>query len=86
MIAAANSYEAVVANLLDNQVDVGIFLSGQQSSQYWLMATRCCYQVTAGSYDDVSYDDFYLEYYSGKGFHINYSCLHVLCETHKLVQ
>jgi hypothetical protein len=31
-------------------------------------------------------DDVYLEYYSGKGFHINYSCLHVLRKTHKLVQ
>jgi hypothetical protein len=36
-------------------------------------------------YDDVDYD-VYLEYYSGKGFHINYSCLHVLRKTHKLVQ
>jgi hypothetical protein len=35
-------------------------------------------------YDDD--DDVYLEYYSGKGFHINYSCLHVLRKTHKLVQ
>jgi hypothetical protein len=26
--------------------------------------------------------DVYLEYYSGKGFHINYSCLHVLRKTH----
>jgi hypothetical protein len=31
-------------------------------------------------------DDDYLEYYSEKGFHINYSCLHVLRKTHKLVQ
>jgi hypothetical protein len=31
-------------------------------------------------------DDVYLEYYSGKGLHINYSCLHVLRKTHKLVQ
>jgi hypothetical protein len=31
-------------------------------------------------------DDGYLEYYSGKRFHINYSCLHVLRKTHKLVQ
>jgi hypothetical protein len=31
-------------------------------------------------------DDIYLEYYSRKGFHINYSCLHVLRKTHKLVQ
>jgi hypothetical protein len=31
-------------------------------------------------------DDVYLEYDSGKGFHINYSCLHVLRKTHKLVQ
>jgi hypothetical protein len=31
-------------------------------------------------------DDVYLEYYSGKGFHINYSCLQVLRKTHKLVQ
>jgi hypothetical protein len=28
-------------------------------------------------------DDVYLEYYSGKGFHINYSCLHVLRKTYK---
>jgi hypothetical protein len=26
--------------------------------------------------------DVYLKYYSGKGFHINYSCLHVLRKTH----
>jgi hypothetical protein len=31
-------------------------------------------------------DDVYLEYYNGKGFHINYSCLHVLRETKKLKQ
>jgi hypothetical protein len=31
-------------------------------------------------------DDVYLECYSGKGFHINYSCLYVLRNTHKLVQ
>jgi len=31
-------------------------------------------------------DDVFLEYYSGKGFHLNYSCLHVLRKTHKLVQ
>jgi hypothetical protein len=31
-------------------------------------------------------DDVYLEYYSGKRFHINYSCLHVLRKTHKIVQ
>jgi hypothetical protein len=31
-------------------------------------------------------DDVYLEYYIGKGFHINYSCLHFLRKTHKLVQ
>jgi hypothetical protein len=31
-------------------------------------------------------DDVCLEYYSGKGFHINYSCLHGLRKTHKLVQ
>jgi hypothetical protein len=31
-------------------------------------------------------DDVYLEYYSGKGFHMNYSCLHVLRKTRKLVQ
>jgi hypothetical protein len=30
-------------------------------------------------------DDVYLEYYSGKGFHINYTCLHVLRKTHRLV-
>jgi hypothetical protein len=34
----------------------------------------------------ISDDDVYLEYYSRKGFHINYSCLHVLRKTHKLVQ
>jgi hypothetical protein len=34
-------------------------------------------------YDD---DNVCLEFYSGKGFHINYSCLHVLRKTHKLVQ
>jgi hypothetical protein len=34
-------------------------------------------------YDD---DDVYLEYYSGEGFQINYSCLHVLRKTHRLVQ
>jgi hypothetical protein len=28
----------------------------------------------------------YLEYYSGKGLHINYSCLHVPRKTHKVVQ
>jgi hypothetical protein len=39
------------------------------------------------TYDDDGDDnDVYLEYYSGKGFHINYSCLHVLRKTHKLVQ
>jgi hypothetical protein len=37
-----------------------------------------------GNYPDD--DDVYLEYYSGKEFHINYSCIHVLGETHKLVQ
>jgi hypothetical protein len=31
-------------------------------------------------------DDVYLEYYIGEGFHINYSCLHILRKTHKLVQ
>jgi aminoacyl tRNA synthase complex-interacting multifunctional protein 1 len=31
-------------------------------------------------------DDVFLEYYSGKGFHIKYSCLHVLRRTHKVVQ
>jgi hypothetical protein len=31
-------------------------------------------------------DDVYLEYYSGKWFHINYSFLRVLSKTHKLVQ
>jgi hypothetical protein len=31
-------------------------------------------------------DNVYLEYYSGRGFHINHSCLHVLRKTHKLVQ
>jgi hypothetical protein len=31
-------------------------------------------------------DDVYLECDSGKGFQINYSCLHVLRKTHKLVQ
>jgi hypothetical protein len=36
--------------------------------------------------DDDDGDDIYLEYYSGKRFHINYSCLHVLRKTHKLVQ
>jgi hypothetical protein len=36
-------------------------------------------------YDD-DHDDVYLEYYSEKGFHINYSCLHVLRKTYKLVQ
>jgi hypothetical protein len=35
---------------------------------------------------DSDDDDVYLEYYSGKGFHINYSCLHVLRKTHELVQ
>jgi hypothetical protein len=35
---------------------------------------------------NVCDDDVYLEYYSGKGFHMNYSCLHVLRRTHKLVQ
>jgi hypothetical protein len=30
-------------------------------------------------------EDVYLEYYTGKGFHINYSCLQVLRKTHKLV-
>jgi hypothetical protein len=34
----------------------------------------------------VDDDDVYLEYYSGKGFLINYSCLHVLRKTHILVQ
>jgi hypothetical protein len=44
------------------------------------------------SYSPLAYlifadnDDVYLEYYSGKWFHINYSCLHVLHKTHKLVQ
>jgi hypothetical protein len=31
-------------------------------------------------------DDVYSEYYTGKRFHINYSCLHVLRKTHKLIQ
>jgi hypothetical protein len=31
-------------------------------------------------------NDVSLEYYSGKGFHMNYSCLHVLRKTYKLVQ
>jgi hypothetical protein len=35
---------------------------------------------------NTSDDDVYLEYYSGEGFHINYSCVHVLRKTHKLVQ
>jgi hypothetical protein len=36
-------------------------------------------------YDDDD-DDVYLEYYSGKGFHMKYSSLYVLRKTHKLVQ
>jgi hypothetical protein len=36
--------------------------------------------------DYIHDDDVYLEYYSAKGFHINYSCLHVLRKTHKLIQ
>jgi hypothetical protein len=36
--------------------------------------------------DDDDDDDVYLEYYSGRGFHINYSCLHVQRKTHKLDQ
>jgi hypothetical protein len=31
-------------------------------------------------------DDVYLKHYSGKGFHLKYSCLHVLRKTDKLVQ
>jgi hypothetical protein len=31
-------------------------------------------------------NDVYLKYYSGKGFHVNYSCLNFLRKTHKLVQ
>jgi hypothetical protein len=40
----------------------------------------------SGLIPSLNDDDVYLEYYSGKGFHINYSCLHVLRKTHKLVQ
>jgi hypothetical protein len=45
----------------------------------WQMANSYRY------YDDDD-DDVYFEYYSGKGFHINYSYLHVVCKTHKLIQ
>jgi hypothetical protein len=42
------------------------------------------HKMNIDNYDDN--DDVYLEYYAGKGFHINHSCLHVLRKTHKLVQ
>jgi hypothetical protein len=52
---------------------------------FYVPSTNICIGVLfrVGSHGD---DDVYLEYYSGKGFHINYSCLHGLRKIHKLVQ
>jgi hypothetical protein len=46
-----------------------------------ILSNECIVSLIASSDDDV-----YLEYYSAKGFHISYSCLHVLRKTHKLVE
>jgi hypothetical protein len=49
---------------------------------YMYIQLGCKYHLGPETEDD----DVYLEYYSGKGFHINYSSLHVLRKTHQLVQ
>jgi hypothetical protein len=50
--------------------------------------TKCLLYMVSLFFNDTlsDDDDVYLEYYCGKWFHINYSCLHVLRKTHKLVQ
>jgi hypothetical protein len=52
----------------------------------YIYIKNVCKMVIYQAYLSTNDDDVCLEYYSGKEFHINYSCLHVLRKTHKLVQ